>query len=368
LIEDGVSLLSNWFRRSRSGLPKTAKSEEFDEGWYISFYKDVGAAVARGEFASGLDHYVKHGRSEHRLSSPARSRDVWSISPEQRAEEAGWYWMAHPLVQKRINTRISGHPDCDAYRQLARVLASRGWLLPIPRAVSLGCGFGALERSLTSRGIVSKIKAYDFAEAAITEARRLARQHRLRNVTYHVADLEQLRLSLNSVDTVFAHQSIHHVEGLESLFSQIHRALKPGGIFHLHEFVGPSRFQWTDAQLALVNEYLSSLPPRLRRLPSGVPKPLVQRPTIEAMIAADPTEAVRSSEILVVLRSYFTIVDQHQIGGALLHLALGDIAQNFDPDEPEDTEHLRRLFALEDHMMDEGVIESDFVVVTAGRK
>jgi SAM-dependent methyltransferase len=363
-----MSLLSKLFRRSGSASPKTANSEEFDEGWYTSFYEDVGAAVARGEFASGLVHYMKYGRSEHRLPSPARSRDVWSISPEQRAQESGWYWMAHPLVQKRINMRISGDPDCDAYGQLVRVLAGRGRPLPIPRAVSLGCGFGALERSLTSRGIVRKVKAYDFSEAAITEARQLARQHQRRNVTYHVADLERLALLPNSVDTVFAHQSIHHVKGLERLFSGIRKALKPGGIFHLHEFVGPSRFQWTEPQLALVNEYLSLLPPRLRRLPSGGPKPLLQRPTIDAMIAADPTEAVRSSEILAVLHSYFTVIDEHQIGGALLHLALGDIAQNFDPDEPEDINHLQRLFALEDRMMGEGVIGSDFVVVTAGRE
>ncbi|MBV9201986.1 MAG: class I SAM-dependent methyltransferase [Alphaproteobacteria bacterium] len=275
--------------------------------------------------------------------------------------------MAHPLVQKRINTLISGDPDCDAYSHLAQMLARRRWPLPIPSAVSLGCGFGGLERSLTSRRVVRDIKGYDFSEAAIAEARRLARQQQLRNVSYRVADLERLVLSPISVDAVFAHQSIHHIDGLERLFSQIREALKPHGIFHLHEFVGPNRFQWTKAQLDLVNEYLTSLPPRLRRLPSGAKKPLARRPTVDAMIAADPTEAVRSSEILVVLRSYFTIVDQHQIGGALLHLALGEIAQNFDADEPEDRAHLERLFALEDRMMAEGVIDSDFVVVTARR-
>jgi SAM-dependent methyltransferase len=359
--------LSAFFRRSGNAAAKKAKSQAFDEGWYISFYKDVAAAVARGEFTSGLDHYLRYGRDERRLPSPAYRGDAWCVAPEQRAEESGWYWMAHPLVQERINKKISGRPDCDAYSHLARVLADRGWSLPMARAVSLGCGFGGLERSLTSRGIVRNIKGYDFAEAAITEARRLAREQRVGSVTYQVADLERLMLSPNSVDAVFAHQSIHHVEGLERLFFQIRKALKPGGIFHLHEFVGPNRFQWTQAQLVLVNEYLSSLPPRLRRLPSGGPKPLVQRPTVAAMIAADPTEAVRSSEILAVLRSYFTIVEQHQIGGALLHLALGDIAQNFDPDEPEDTGYLQRLFALEDQMMAEGVIGSDFVVVTASR-
>lgn len=363
-----MPLLSALFRRSGSARPKREKSEEFDEGWYISFYEDVGAAVARGEFASGLDHYVKHGRSERRLPSPADRRDVWSLSPEQRAEESGWYWMAHPSVQERINTQISGDPSCDAYSHLARVLAGLGWVLPIARAVSLGCGFGALERSLTSREVVKEIKAYDFSEAAIAEARRLAGEQQLRKVTYQVADLEQLKLPTQSINAAFAHQSIHHIEGLERLFSEIRKALKPGGIFHLHEFVGPSRFQWTEAQLALANDYLSSLPLRLRRLPCGGPKPFLKRPTIDAMIAADPTEAVRSSEILIVLRRYFTLIEQHHIGGAVLHLALGDIAQNFAPDDPEDKGHLQRLFALEDRMMAEGVIGSDFVVVTAGRE
>jgi SAM-dependent methyltransferase len=356
------------FRRSGSAPPKPAKSQEFDEGWYISFYEDVGAAVARGEFTSGFDHYMKHGRSERRLPCQAHGRDVWSVAPEQRAEESGWYWMAHPLVQQRLNRQLSGDPNCDAYGQLVRVLASQGRLLPIARAISLGCGFGELERSLTSRGIVRKIEAYDFSEAAIAEACRLAWEQQLRNVTYQVADLEQLKLPTQSVDAVFAHQSIHHIDGLERLFSEIHKALKPGGIFHLHEFVGPSRFQWTEAQLALVNDFLSSLPLRLRRLPCGGPKPLLMRPTIDAMIAADPTEAVRSSEILIVLRRYFTIIEQHQLGGAVLHLALGGIVQNFAPDDPEDKGHLQRLFALEDRMMAEGVIGSDFVVVTAGRE
>jgi SAM-dependent methyltransferase len=358
----------NLFRRSGDALPIPAKCEEFDESWYTSFYQDVGAAVAGGEFASGWDHYEKHGKGERRLPSPAGRRDVWSVAPERRAEECGWYWMDHPLVQKRLNTLISGRPDRDAYTHLAGVLASQRRPLPIARAVSLGCGFGALERSLAARGIVENIKAYDVSDAAVTEARKLARKQHLHGVHYCIANLERLTLSPSSTDAVFAHQSIHHIENLERLFFEIRKALKPGGIFHLHEFVGPSRFQWSDAQLALVNDYLFSLPPPLRRWPTGTPKPLVQRPTIEAMIAADPTEAVRSSDILTLLPRYFRIVEQRPIGGALLHLALGDIAQNFNTDSTEDRLHLERLFALEDRMMAEGAIGSDFVVITASRE
>jgi GT2 family glycosyltransferase/SAM-dependent methyltransferase/glycosyltransferase involved in cell wall biosynthesis len=365
---DSMRGLSTLFRQSAAAPTQRETSEEFDESWYRSFYPDVGVAVARGEFASGLDHYIKHGRTEGRLPSRTYRRDVWSVVPEQRAAECGWYWMAHPLVQRRINALISGDPDCDAYAHLAGVLAGRQWPLPIVQAISLGCGFGALERCLVSRGMVENITAYDLSDAAIAEARTLAQDQQLHGLNYEVADLERLTLPANSVDAVFAHQSIHHVEGLERLFWEIRKALKPGGIFHLHEFVGPSRFQWSEAQLALVNDYLSSLPPRLRRLPSGETKALVQRPTVGAMIAADPAEAARSSEIPTLLPNYFTIIERRQIGGALLHLVLGDIAQNFGANDAEDCRHLERLFAIEDRKMAEGVVVSDFVVITAGRE
>jgi hypothetical protein len=91
------------------------------------------------------------------------------------------------------------------------------------------------------------------------------------------------------------------------------------------------------------------------------------RPTVDAMIEADPTEAVRSSDILAALGQRFRILEERRIGGALLHLGLGDIAQNFRSDDPDDRAHLERFFALEDKAMRDGAIGSDFVVVTAAR-
>jgi hypothetical protein len=136
-------------------------------------------------------------------------------------------------------------------------------------------------------------------------------------------------------------------------------------VFHLHEFVGPVRFQWTDAQLALANGFLDSLPMRLRRMPSGALKGRLRRPTIEAMLVLDPTEAIRSAEIPALLRDHFDVVEERRLGGALVHIALGDIAQNFDPADPEARSALERLFALEDEAMADGRIGSDFVTLTA---
>lgn len=293
---------------------------------------------------------------------------VWSADSVRDAGTLGQYWLAHPLVRARVNALASGQPDMDAYGWLAQWLAARGWALPISRAVSLGCGFGALERDLAIRDLVRSMEALDLAEAAIAEARRLAEAAGLRGIHYRVADLESAALPPSSADVVFAHQSVHHVEALDELFLAVARALRPGGVFHLHEFVGPARFQWTDAQLDLANGFLDSLPPRLRRLASGEPKGRLRRPTIAEMVAADPTEAIRSADILGTLGRYFRVAEVRRLGGAVVHIALGGIAQNFDPDSPEDRASLERLFAVEDAAMADGRIGSDFVTVTAVRR
>jgi len=224
---------------------------------------------------------------------------------------------------------------------------------------------GGLERDLAGRGLVRDMHALDLAEGAVTEARRLAEAAGFEGIRYQVADLESAALPPGSADVVFAHQSVHHIEALDDLFAAVRRALRPGGVFHLHEFVGPIRFQWTNAQLALANGFLDSLPPRLRRTPSGEPKGRMARPTVAAMLAIDPTEAIRSAEIPGALRRHFDVVEERRLGGAVAHLALGDIAQNFDPADAEAASALQRLFALEDEAIADGRIGSDFVTLTA---
>lgn len=354
----------------------------FDEEWYLRTYADVAEALRRGDVSSGLRHFQTWGWREGRepgdpaLSFAARSErigrsgkdrveTVWSEDEDERVEQTGWYWMAHPLVRERLNRLASGDPMSDAYDRLAMIVRGSGSPLPIGNALSLGCGFGALERDLVVRDIVDRIEGTDIATGAISEARRRATEAGLARITYRVADLDRERLRRDAFDVVFGHQSIHHVEALERLFEQVSAALRPNGLFHLHEFIGPTRFQWTDEQLALVNDFLSSLPEPLRRLPSGDAKPFQTRPTIDAMLAADPSESVRSAEIPAVLDRYFEIVERRDLGGAVLHLALGGIAQNFETGNPDHEKRLRDLFAVEDGAMEDGSIGSDFVTLLA---
>lgn len=294
-----------------------------------------------------------------------RVNEVWSAGQGERAQTQGWYWMAHPLVAQRINKKISGNPHVDAYQHLRHALETRGWTFPVKCVVSLGCGFGALERQLAADGFAERIIGYDLAAGAIEGARELARQQMLTQLEYYVVDLDQVQLPEGEFDIVFGTYAVHHIGDLEGLCVRVRRALKRGGIFHVNEFVGPTRFQWTDAQIAHSNAFVFSLPKRYRLLQSGAERGPIQRPTIEAMIAFDPSEAVRSAEIVDVVRNNFDIIEQRDYGGSLLHIGLSDIAQNFHSNSPDDVHHLESFFALEDRLMAQGVIGTDFTVITA---
>jgi SAM-dependent methyltransferase len=292
---------------------------------------------------------------------------VWAVPPEERAKAAGMYWMGHPLVARRLHVKSSGRPDADCYVHLKEHLEQAGWRFPVDRALSLGCGHGALERGLASLGMAARYDAIDLSAAAIEDARRLAAAAGVENVEYRVGDLENADFPDGVFDLVLAHQSVHHIEDLDGLCRAVRRTLRPGGVFHLSEFVGPDRFQWTDAQLRHLNGFVATLPARCRRMPAGWLRPPVHRPTIAEMLAADPSEAIRSSAIVETVGRHFRIVEQRELGGALLHMGLSGIVQNFDAEDPEDVARLEAFFALEDQLMADGVIGSDFVTITAVR-
>ena len=308
-----------------------------------------------------------------RRAARSRARDralvsqVWAASPEERTAAGGLNWMQHPLVGRRLNILASDQPDSDPYIHLKARLTYEGWSFPVPRALSLGCGHGALERGLIAINMAQRCDGIDLSEGAIQEARRLAADAGVDAIQYTVGDLEEANFPEAAFDMVFAHHSMHHIEELDGLCLAVRQALRPGGIFHLDEFVGPDRFQWTDTQLHHLNAFVQALPDRYRRLPTGGLMPVLVRPTIPQMLAFDPSEAVRSSAILETMRRHFRVVEVRELGGALLHVGLSGIAQNFDAENPEDVAHLEAFFALEDRLMAEGVIPSDFVTVTAVR-
>ena len=161
---------------------------------------------------------------------------------------------------------------------------------------------------------------------------------------------------------MFASQSVHHITALEHYLDQVRRTLKPGGLFIFNEFVGATQFQWPDAQLAHANAMLARIPERYRDSIRGHGlKTHIERPTLELMNQIDPTEAIRSADILAEVDARFELVEARDFGGTLLQLVLEDIVGNFR-DTPEDIAVLQSLFDEEQALLASGELHSDFTL------
>jgi len=262
-------------------------------------------------------------------------------------------WLSSPLFTRRINSLISGDPEIYWLLHIKqKYFADK----PCQHAATLGCGDGALERNALSIDLAHKIDGYDISAGAIEAARQTIPKEQLEHVNFIEADLNEFALPIKLYDVIFAPSSLHHIDKLEHIASTTKTALAHGGIFVMNEYVGPSRFQWTDAQLEAANEVFASLPPEKRK---GVKR--IYRPPIDETRRSSPFEAIRSAEILPVFENLADYVEKVELGGGLLQPLLENIYHNFDEDKENDRELLRSLWRREKELMAEGVIYNNFL-------
>jgi len=216
-------------------------------------------------------------------------------------------WTSHPLVKLRINQLISGDANTDPWQYMLRFLDEQGVVFPVASLASLGCGTGELERGLSKYGTAMKYTGLDISPASIRGAIEESQAMAGAEFKYAVADLNKPQLEPREFDVIICNGSVHHIENLEALAESIELSLVPGGWLVLDEFVGPKRFQWTDRQLDLINRALKTLPEEFRTDRSGNVKQAVFRETIEHMIDVDPSEAVRSDEIMGIFAKRFNL-------------------------------------------------------------
>ena len=226
---------------------------------------------------------------------------------------------------------------------------------PVERALSLGSGEGALERDLMGKGLCRSILGIDVSKAAIEIAVARAEAAGLSGVSYRRANLNHFELPAASYQAAFAHQALHHVEDLEHCLATVHRALVPGGFLYLDEYVGPSRSQWRHELLASAEAVFARLPRQARRKRLQLP-----------VDWRDPTEAIRSSEILEQASRFFETQEQRDYGGNLLsviypHLRLEGLESD------QRAELLSEIIAAEKELLASGV-RSYYSVIVARRR
>jgi SAM-dependent methyltransferase len=277
----------------------------------------------------------------------------------------GMVWTASETVRRYLHVLVSGSPECDWPTWVrAKHLPPR-----VDRLLVLGAGSGWLERALAEKDGIGSVTACDFAPETVAAAEKAARLAGLDQIRYLVINLETEALPEGPFDAIFANDVLHHITDLEGLYARIHEALAPEGKFLFNEYVGPNRFQYSDARMDAINRYFRLIPDHLRFNPywSGL---FWSRFRVDpAKLAADdPTEAVRSEDVLPLARRYFDVEAEYPYGGGLLNPLLYEIIGNFDEQNPYDRQLLKVLCDAEDRLTRSGAIESDFFIFVGRRR
>lgn len=296
----------------------------------------------------------------------ARVSALWGATASAQALGSLRGWLDSPLVLKEVlQPRQTGSRTTDWLVCLVERLG-------IPKDghwLSLGCGPAATERHAARDGLFRSMLALDASPVALVEAQRACDGEGIANISFGVADLNRVSLAPRTFDVVLMCMALHHVRNLEGTLRAVRSALKPGGYLLLNEFVGPRQFQWTDRQLALVKDLLETLPESLRiDVTTGLPKNEHVRYPLEHWAVADPSEAIRSDEIVEQVSRLFSVVARIDYGGTILGLLLEHIVHNFREDDPAHVAEIRRLAAVEEDLIRRGELPSDFTVLAARKR
>jgi SAM-dependent methyltransferase len=281
----------------------------------------------------------------------AEALEFWESGTEEDGEDH--YWGVQPLVRRAINRRITGDPDLWPMDWFA----ARYGRPALDHGLSAGCGDGALERDILAKNICGTVDGIDFSPEALGRAELLAEeQGHSGRVRYRLANLDALALPAETYDIVFFHGSLHHVREVEKALATVERALKPGGLVFLDEYMGPSRSEWSDSLWRFSQAVFETLPDELKNRPNlMIPLPM-----------DDPSESVRSSVIASVVRARFEVLEDRPYGGNLLWFIFPCLDMRRLREDR--TGALTRMIALEEHLLENRWVESYFRIMVARKR
>lgn len=299
-----------------------------------------------------------------------QSAKAWSFMTDdelvRRRERLNWSGIA--LNHRYYNYLVSGDPDVHYLIYFINKYIKK----PV-RVLSLGCGNGHLERVLVSFNLpYVEIQGMDINPDLMIYAGQEAENLGYKNLKYVVADLNHAALPENTFDLVIFFHSLHHVENLEGMLESVKTTLTKDGLLLVVDFIGPTRWQWTDLQMDITQQLLDLLPDELKiNLHDPTfkeTKKKISRPEVNDIIRSDPSESVRSGEILEILHREFDVLEEKSMGGTILSLLFDGIAGNFDEQNPVVCSLIQSLQKTEELLIANQVLPPDHIFMVLNTK
>lgn len=209
-------------------------------------------------------------------------------------------WSFHPAAKARLH-RLLDAPSredwfCDRY------LKGRSGL----RALGIGVGRCETELNILSKSNIVQYDLYDVSPVALDAGRQYATTLGVVDrARFCCEDIHTVDLPPGGYDVITFIASLHHIEDLDGILKRCARALAPGGVLWAAEYIGPDYFDFPEEHRDLARRLWQALSPEVKK--TWISE--LQFPTVEEVIAADPTESIHSSDIPRAMRNAFSEVE-----------------------------------------------------------
>ena len=279
-------------------------------------------------------------------------------------------WHQKKEVRRHISRLVAGKTFDTVEEALRYKIRQHFGEIVFRKGVSIGCGTGSKEMAVLKSGLVESFDLYELSANRIKRGKRLAKRMGLEDrVKFHNTNAFE-EIAKESVDFVHWNASLHHMFDVPDAVSWSKEVLRPGGLFYLHEYVGPSRFQWSEESINLATNIRTALPDRLLVDPRQNSKVKnvdrkVGRPDPDKVAERDPSESVDSSRILESIERTFPEAIVIPTGGAAYRIALGVIIGNFSEDDQNDMALLDLILAMDKFSIDLPGVGTLFAVAFA---
>lgn len=273
-----------------------------------------------------------------------------------KKSEGRYRWWLSPTIIRHINYKICGE-YLDGFNAGAlKLLKEKQKGRVLESAISVGCGNGRQEMELLEQGLVKHISCYELSEICIEKGKRIAQEKGLSDrIIFHLGDFYESEENREEFfDMVFWNGSLHHMLDVEEAVKISHKILRTGGIFFCNDYVGASRFQWSDLEIAIINGVRASMPDEIFQNHNR----WVKRPDIERMKESDYSEAADAENIIPSIKKLFNSPRIINTGGTIYHPCLNDILKNI----PEDSELLEQCLSIDDDVARHGFWQYAFIL------
>jgi SAM-dependent methyltransferase len=285
-----------------------------------------------------------------------RFRDVEDV----HALPAIFHVWSEKYVRPKI-TQVCGDPIAAIEEFYARYITRYAAENPSKeiRIASIGAGNGDLEvrvAALLKQSGAGRFhfQCIDINPAMLDRGREAASQQQLAEHFEFVAtDVSTWSLH-GPLDVVMANHSLHHIELLESIFTNIHNAIGEKGYFLVCDMIGRNgHMRWPEA-LDIIHDIWRTMPDRY--------KYNHQLKRFEALYenwdcSTEGFEGIRAQDILPLLIRLFKFEAFAAFGNLPDIFVDRGFGHNFSPENGEDRAFIDRIGELNDRLISEGKIK-----------